>query len=171
MTTQPPRSYTPLAIAIVVAALIMGSVAYFTISPTSKTVTTVVAPSGTAASANSTGVRVYDVTFQQVRYCGQFNIIPWAVTLNGLTEVEPSNQSLPLPTDTFSTIVPNQNLTRIIFSVPPGTYNYTVSGGTPNGFGGELYPRQGTIIVNELDLIVNVQISLSITCTSTIAAP
>ncbi len=171
MTTRPPRSYTALAIAIVVAALIIGSVAYLTVSPTNKTITKVVTFSRTTTSANSTGVRAYDVTFQQVRYCGQFNIVPWSVTLNGLTEVEPSNQSLPLPTNTFSTIVSNQNLTRIIFSVPPGTYNYTVSGGTPNGLGGELYPRQGTIMVNELDIIVNVGVYLSITCTSTTTTP
>jgi hypothetical protein len=39
MTAQPPRSYTRLAVAIVVAALVIGSVAYLAISPTGKTVT------------------------------------------------------------------------------------------------------------------------------------
>jgi hypothetical protein len=84
--------------------------------------------------------------------------------------VEPSNQSLPLPTNTFSTIVPNQNLTRITFSVPSGTYNYTLSGGA-QGFG-ELYTgsgmTSGTIHVNGSDVLVNVGVYLSFTCTSSI---
>src|ERR1039458_1183849 len=75
----------------------------------------------TNPSTNTTTGRVYEVTFQQVRYCGKYNILPWTVTLNGQTEVQPSNQTLPLPTNTFSTIVPNQNLTRMTLSVPSGT--------------------------------------------------
>ena len=77
-------------------------------------------------SANSTGTRVFQVTFQQVRYRCQYNIVPWAVMFNGLAEVQPFNQSLPLPTNTFSTLVPNKNLTRMTFSVPDGTCDYVV---------------------------------------------
>jgi hypothetical protein len=167
MTIQPLRSYTGVAIAIIVAALIVGSVAYLTVSATNKTITKVETTTVTSTPTNSTGVRAYAVTFQQVRECGQYNIMPWAVTLNGLTQVQPSNQTLPLPTNYFSTIVSNQNLTRITFSVPSGTYSYTVTGGTPNGPGGELYPGSGTIHVNGSDVLVNVGVYLSITCTST----
>ena len=39
MSEQVARNYTGLAIAIIVAALIIGSVAYLTVSPTGKTVT------------------------------------------------------------------------------------------------------------------------------------
>jgi len=181
MTTQPSRSYTGLAIAVLVTALVTGSLAYLSVSPADKTTTRVVTVSGTTSfntsanaivstTAGNTGSRVYEVAFQQISYCGRFNIIPWAVTLNGLTEVEPSNQSLPLPTNTFSTIVPDQNLTRITFSVPAGTYSYAVSGGTPNGPGGELYPGSGTVEVSGTDTIVNVQVSLGFTCTSSTAA-
>ena len=120
----------------------------------------------TQTATQSTGVGVYKLTFRQVRYCGQFNIMPWAVTLNslGLTEVQPSNQSLPLPANAFSTVVPDQNLTRITFLVPSGTYSYTVSGGTPPA--GELYPGSGTVEVRESDVFVNVEVWLSFTCTS-----
>jgi len=118
----------------------------------------------TDTSTNNTGARLYDVAFQQTRYCGQFNIVPWAVTLNGLTEVQPANQTLPLPTNTFSTIVPNQNLTRIAFSVPPGEYNYTIEGGA--GFNG-FYPTSGAVQVNVSDVLVNVGVSLSLTCAPT----
>ena len=106
------------------------------------------------------------MTFRQVSYCGQFNIIPWDVTLNnlGLTEVEPSNQSLPLPTNAFSTIATNQDLTRISFLVAPGNYSYTVNGGALPA--GELYPVSGAVEVKELDVFVNVGVWLSFTCAS-----
>lgn len=173
------RSYMAVAAAIIVAAVIVSATILATSTfsatvtrtstQTTTELTTLLVSStniATGTATNSTGVRVYGVTFQQVRDCGQFNIMPWAVTFNGLTEVEPSNQSLPLPTNTFSTIVPNQNLTRMTFSVPSGTYNYTVSGGAVGG--GELYPGSGTIHVDGSDVLVNVGVWLSITCTSSI---
>jgi len=140
-------------------------------SASTNTETTCLTIMALEAVSYNTGVRVYELTFRQVRYCGQFNIIPWAVTLNGLglTEVEPSNQSLPLPTNTFSTIVPNQNLTRITFLVPSGTYSYTVSGGAD--FGGELYPGSGTVQVRESSVFVNVEVWLSFTCTASTTTP
>lgn len=181
MTGTPARSYTGLAIATVEAALIIGSVAYLTISPTSKTTTKIVTVFGTttvtstiistviSTLASSNGARVYAVTFQQVRDCGEYNIMPWAVTIDGLTAVQPSNQTLPLPTNYFSTRVSNQNLTRLTVFVPPGTYDYTLSGGAE--MGGGLYPTSGTVVVSGLDVVVNVEIWLSITCTSTNNTP
>ena len=126
-------------------------------------------PGGTEAPSSSSGALVHAVTFQQVRDCGQYNIMPWAVTIDGLTAVQPSNQSLPLPTNYFSTRVSNQNLTRITVFVPPGTYDYTLSGGAE--MGGGLYPTSGTVVVSESDIVINVGIWLSITCTSTTNTP
>lgn len=150
------------AVLLVVAVVSLALNAYQYSLPKSLTVTRI----STQTAANNIGTGVYELTFRQVRYCGQFNIMPWAVTLNGLglTEVEPSNQSLPLPTDTFSTMVPNQNHARITFLVPSGTYSYTVSGGAPPG--GELYPGSGTVEVKESDVFVNVGVWLSFTCAS-----
>lgn len=127
---------------------------------------TTVTKTTTQTATYNNGARVYVLTFRQVRYCGRFNIMPWAVTLNGLglTEVQPSNQSLPLPTNTFSTMVSNQNLTRITFLVPSGTYSYTVSGGVPPG--GELYPGSGTVEVKGSDVFLDVGVWLSFTCAS-----
>ncbi len=116
---------------------------------------------------------LHKVTFQQVRYCNQYNILPWAVTLEGITQVQPHNQTLPLPSNTFSTVVPDQNLTRINFDVLSGTYNYTIIGGAPPG--GELYVgngyQSGTVIVNGSDVTVSVGVQLSFTCTSSTKAP
>jgi hypothetical protein len=53
MMTQPHRSYTGLAIAIIVAALIIGSVTYVAVSPTSKAITTAVIVPGTTTLAST----------------------------------------------------------------------------------------------------------------------
>ena len=112
-------------------------------------------------TVTGTAAQIFPVTFQQVRYCGQYNILPWAVTINGLTQVQPSNQTLPLPTDHFATMVSNQSLTRMTFYLPPGTYAYTVSGG--GGFGGEVYPGSGTVPVAGA-LTVDLNVILGFTC-------
>jgi hypothetical protein len=111
---------------------------------------------------------LYAVTFKQLRYCGEYNILPWAVKINGLTQVQPSNQTLPLPTDHFSTIVPDQSLAQMTFYLPSGIYNYTVSGG--GGFN-EIYPGSGTFQVGGSDIIVNLEVFLSFTCTTTTSTP
>jgi hypothetical protein len=180
MTNQPSgrrnRSYATLAAAIVVAAVVIAATLSATLETnstvtktTTQTTTTIEtttllissSQTGTTPLANTTCGPICEVTFQQVRYCGKFNILPWAVTLDGQTEVQPSNQSLPLPGNTFSTLVPNQNLTRMTFLVPLGSYNYTIEGGS--GFNG-FYPTSGAVQVNGSDVLVNVGISLSITC-------
>ncbi len=111
---------------------------------------------------------LYAVTFKQLRYCGEYNILPWAVKINGLTQVQPSNQTLPLPTDHFSTIVPDQSLAQMTFYLPSGIYNYTVSGG--GGFN-EIYPGSGTFQVGGSDIVVNLEVFLSFTCTATTSTP
>jgi hypothetical protein len=71
-----------------------------------------------------------------------------------MVQVQPHNQSLPLPTITLSTIAPDKNLTRMAFYLPPGTYNYTLLGGS--GFE-ELYVGNGahseTVTVNGSDIV------------------
>jgi hypothetical protein len=108
-------------------------------------------------SATATTDRVYKVTFEQVQYCSEYNILPWGVSIDGLVQVQPHNQSLPLPTNT-----------QMAFYLPPGAYNYSLLGGS--GFE-ELYvgngANSGTVTVNGSDVVVSVGISLSIICTST----
>jgi len=140
--------------ALLVVALLAGAAAGYFIGTTGEHTTTLTLP---------TTERDFQVTFQQVPYCGKYNILPWASTLNGITVVQPSNQSLPLPTDQFSTIVPDKNLTRITFSVPSGNYNATVEGGA--GFGGELSLDASEVHVNGSNVFVNVGVWLGFTCT------
>ena len=158
------RSYLIIAAAIVIASVLISASVFVAVGG-AKTATTTFTRITTVAS---TGARLYAVTFQQVRYCGQYNIMPWAVTIGGLTQVQPSNQTLPLPTGYSQTVVPDQNLTRMTFSLESSVYNYTVSGG--GGFV-ELYPGSGTFQVSGSDVVVNLQVFLSFTCTSTSTGP
>jgi len=142
--------------ALLVVVLLAGAGAGYFIGTAGQHPTTLTLP---------TTERDFQVTFQQVPYCGKYNILPWAATLNGTTVVQPSNQSLPLPTNQFSTIVPDKNLTRITFSVPPGNYNSTVEGGS--SFGGGLSLDTRGVHVNGSDVLVNVAVWLGFTCTTT----
>ena len=78
--------------------------------------------------ATATTNRVYKVTFEQVQYCGEYNILPWGVSIDGLVQVQPRNQSLPLPTNTLSTIVPDKNLTQMAFYLPRGDIQLHTTG-------------------------------------------
>jgi hypothetical protein len=108
-----------LAVALVVVALLSAYVGV-SLAPV-RTVTLV-------RSATATTDRVYKVTFEQVEYCGEYDILPWSVSIDGLVQVQPHNQSLPLPTNTLSTIVPDKNLTQMAFYLPRGhtTTHYSV---------------------------------------------
>jgi hypothetical protein len=110
-----------LAAVLIVVALLS---AYAGVSLAPVRTVTLVQP------ATATADGVYKVTFEQVQYCGEYNILPWGVSIDGLVQVQPHSQSLPLPTNTLSTIVPDKNLTQMAFYLPPGTYNYTLLGGS-----------------------------------------
>ncbi|MGH9919512.1 MAG: hypothetical protein ACRD6W_11695 [Nitrososphaerales archaeon] len=160
------RTAASFAATILVVALLSGYLGSY-LGPT-RNVTIAQTTSGNLSVAEN---QVYKVTFQQVQYCGEYNILPWGVTIDGLTQIQPHNQTLPLPTNTLSTIVPDQNLTEMSFYLAPGTYNYTLLGGS--GFEeltvGSGY-HSGSLAVSGSDVVVDVGVSLSITCTSTKAA-
>ncbi len=160
MNPQSTRPQLVIPAAIIIAAILIA--VSISVAVGGERTTTV-----TVTPTNSTGEVVYKVTFQQVQYCGLYNILPWAVTVGGLTQVQPSNQTLPLPTNTFSTVVPDQSLTRMTFYLPPGAYSYIVYGGSGNGPGGQLYPTSGTFQVVGSNLVLNEDVYLSFTCAPT----
>ena len=155
MASQPAfiglRQLAVLALILVVNGAIISAVLFASSKGT------------TVSGTYGTEGRAYQVTFQQVRACERYNFLPWGVTMNGLTEVQPSNQSLPLPNDYVIMNVPDQNLTRITFSVTPGIYNYTVVTG-PTLPGPELFPRSGTVQVTDSDVVVYLDVVVTITC-------
>jgi len=163
MTTQPPRTYPRLAIAIVVAALIIGSVVYVTISSGTKTTTvtttvtttqpTTLTTTVTSTSAIGSEGRVYRLTFQQTGGCGPPPgfLAPWSVTLgNNETGVEPPNASLPISNVNFRLFPQLANYSSIVFSVPDGTYSYVIA---PASF---LYPRAGNVTVSGADVTITI---------------
>ena len=146
MSTQPPRSYTKLAIAIIVAALIIGSVAYLTISPGTRTITVT---TYTSCDYSST---LYCVVFQQTGACSnpEFWGIPWSVTIGNTTEVQPPGTKLPLNNYGLGGTL-NTNFTVIVFSLPDGHYDYNVS---PSA--GFFTPTTGSVSVDGTDVLVQI---------------
>ena len=111
-------------------------------------------------NSNSSG-QLYQVTFQQVGACSpEFWGIPWSVTIDGVTEVQPPGTQLPISNSTLYGTT-NETYTSIVFSLPNGTYNYRVS---PSNF--FFTPDSGSISVSGSDLTVKIAYT-GTSCTAT----
>ena len=153
MENLPVRSYTRLAIAIVIAALIAGSTAAYL----------VVQQDGKTSSSCDGSATVHCVVFQQLGACSPaFWAVPWSVTIGGTTEVQPHGTSLPLD-NLVSYGTSNANLSVIVFSLPDGNYQYSVS---PNAF---LTPTSGTVNVSGSDALVQIAYT-GTSCVTTVAS-
>ena len=119
--------------------------------------------SGDGAStqgSNSSG-RLYQVSFEQVGACSpEFWGIPWSVTIDGVTEVQPPGTQVPISNSTLYGTT-NETYTSIVFSLPDGTYNYRVS---PSNF--FFTPDSGSISVSGSDLTVKIAYT-GTSCTAT----
>lgn len=102
---------------------------------------------------------LFQVIFVQTPTCGDLNeyAIPWAVNLGNMTIVEPPNARLPDPSsELLQGGVKILNLTRITFSLPDGTYRYTV---LPSGDFGVNLPGgnlTSAVTVQGADIVVTV---------------
>jgi hypothetical protein len=163
MTAQPPRSYTKLAMAVIVAALIIGSVVYLTTSTNSKTKTLTLTFTTTSATSLTTTLTttvtascdsspsVHCVVFQQLGACNpEFWGVPWSVTIGGTTEVQPPSAQPP-GADSGLAGTMDGNLTVIVFSLPDGVYNFTVR--PSNEY---FTPSSGVVSVNGADVLVQI---------------
>ncbi len=141
-----------IAIAVVTLAigLGIGSVSF----PTSTTVTRTLTTTPTGAS------RLFEVEFIQQGVCSDPEVwlAPWAVSLNNVTIVRPSNATLPLSESSFGAGPSGENYSTISFSVPNGTYNYTVY---PRSFLGET----GIVTVDGSDVLITVN-GAPVSCTT-----
>jgi len=94
-----------------------------------------------------TSHQTYALAFTQEGACSAWGA-PWSVALNGYTTVvEPSNASLPLPSQSITASPNYQSYSVILFHVLNGVYTYVVS---PNFF------SNGTVTINGADTIVTV---------------
>ena len=108
--------------------------------------------------------QVYKVTFQQMGWCTPpVYTAPWEVTLGNETEVEPSNATLPIPTNTATESGAFQKYSTIVFSVPDGIYAYTVQ------IAG-VQPTSGIAVVSGSDVTISVA-GLAPACVATPSQP
>jgi hypothetical protein len=114
-----------------------------------KEVTSVVAPSLTP---------LHQVTFNETGTgCGSYGAAPtfkidyvprWYVTLGGITIVQPSNATRPLPILQGVNLPVFAMISKIVFTVPDGSYPYYVS------LGNNTY--NGTVVVKGSDVVIQV---------------
>jgi hypothetical protein len=110
-----------------------------------------VASSFTTTTSAAGGTRLYDVTFQQSGDCSPpVYVVPWSVTLGNVTIAQPSNATLPITSAPSNSGQTNQTLSTIVFSVPDGSYQYTIS---PKGTFASDY---GSVTVNGTSVLVTV---------------
>jgi hypothetical protein len=123
------------------------------VSTTSLTQTTTQTITLSTSSKGSTSPpELYELGFNQTPVCNLPRmIIPWYVTLgNKTTIVEPPGDNL---SECCTLTSYNRSYTPIIFSLPNGVYNFSV-------FPNELYPRNGTIMIDGKD--ENIELTISI---------
>jgi len=110
-----------------------------------------VVQSATTASV-TVGTQLYEVTFQQIGACSPaVYTAPWAVTLGGETIAQPSNTTLPIPGGSYIAGTQFQGLSAIVFSVPNGLYQYSIS---PTG---PFDRTAGSVMVNGTNVTVPVE--------------
>lgn len=101
---------------IVVALVAIGAVGFVVLSSASTS-------RSTSTSGSSRGT--YEVAFQQIGACSpSFWGVPWAVTADNITKVQPASAKLPI-SYLYSTT--DRALAEIDFLLPNGKYDYTVS--------------------------------------------
>ena len=120
----------------------------------------------TALAATNGTPQLHRVEFLQESNCpyGVW-LVPWAVVLDNQTVVQPSNATLPLSYNT-SHLTYDSNYSAIWFSLPDGTYSYTI---LPKNFYG--LEQSGNVTVDGSDVVV--QVSAFVTamgCSSTTTA-
>ena len=138
-------------LAVIFGLLIVGSlsVGYFAGSQMNVK-TTIITSTQTIKASSQT---LYELTFHQNVLCHYASlngtyIAPWSVTLNGLTISQPANASLSYESK-------DNTLSSIVFTLPSGTYQYTIN---PSNV---LAPTSGAVIVNGNDTVVQIHQELS----------
>lgn len=148
MSHQPKRGLGWISIAIIIAALeVSASIVYAASSHdpgTARTLTRTVTESAALSSS-----QLHKVTFNDTgESCGGILYVsPWAVAMGNITIAQPSNVTLPLSGVESESGVYN-TISKIIFTVPNGSYNYNVTSGSL------LMPYSGTVNVNGADVVV-----------------
>jgi len=127
-------------IGIILIALVIGIAISSVPFPSSTASTRTVTVTSTGGAS-----LLYEIEFIQQGACsGGYWLAPWAVTLNKQTIVRPSGAKLPLSESGFQAQGNFENYSVISFSVPNGTYSYTVYPQNFLGQTGNLTVNTGT---------------------------
>ena len=109
---------------------------------------------GTSSQSEVTSTltsHLYQLEFIQESNCHYGSwLVPWAVVINHLTVVQPSNATLPL-TYAASRLTSNSTYSTIWFSLPNGIYTYSI---LPNNFSGQ--EQSGNVTIDGSDVVVQV---------------
>ncbi len=150
MTGQPERGLG-LPAAIIIAGLIVSASILFAASPYglvgAKTVTITETSTSTEESGSATLHKVvFNETGIHCSWSGEPSYISrWYVTLGNVTIVQPSNATLPFPGPDASIYGEYGMISKIVFTVPDGSYQYHGSLGL-----------NGTVDVNGSDVVIPV---------------
>jgi hypothetical protein len=151
MKEQSKKGVRTTALAIVIAGLAISASVLFAASSYRLGVTRTVTETATSTVAPSS-IQLHKVTFNETGInCGWgpglAYIDMWYVTLGNVTIGQPSNATLPFPDRPGAGYAPLYAMTsKIIFTVPDGSYRYHVS----------LGPLGGTVNVNGSDVAIQV---------------
>jgi hypothetical protein len=105
----------------------------------------------TNTNGGTTTLQDYGVEFVQESNCQYESlVVPWGVVINESTVTQPSNATLPLSYAATS-LSGNSSYSTIRFSLPDGTYTYSV---IPSGFDGQ--EQTGNVTVDGSGLVVPV---------------
>jgi hypothetical protein len=114
---------------------------------------------------HTTTSQPYRVEFVQESNCPYGSwLVPWAVVMNHQTVAQPPNATLPLSYGA-SRLTGNSTYSTIWFSLPPGTYTYSI---LPHNFLGQ--EQSGNVTINGSNVVVQVfAFVTSMGCSSTTA--
>jgi len=163
MSDQSKRGVQSVGAAIIVAALVVSASALFAASSYglggTKTVTKTVTSASTTTNLITTtttsteapaSILLHEVTFNESGECGAY-ASTWAVTLGNITIAQPSNATLPIFTEEGAAGGAYKMISKIIFTVPDGVYQYDVT----SGWG--MFPSGGMVDVNGSDVVVQLE--------------
>jgi hypothetical protein len=144
--------------AIIIAAIIISAGLFATDFDglgVTRTLTRVVTSTVAASS-----IPLHEVTFNETGSgCGNYAPGPpiykiyyvpsWYATLGNITIVQPSNATLPLPVPEGQNSPAFAAISKIIFTVPDGSYSYHVALGQDGSY-------NGTVVVNGSDMVIQI---------------
>jgi hypothetical protein len=137
-----------LIIAVVAVLLVLATSPSEDIFSSSSFQTTTKAVTTTTPAITTTS---HEVEFVQESNCPYGSwLFPWGVVVGSQAVVQPSNATLPL-SYSGSHLTSDSNYSTIWFSLPNGTYNYTIIPNDPLGS-----PQSGNITVDGGNVVVQV---------------